>query len=127
TPGPITEPPPVDCMVTPADPACQPGPKTIQDIQGDGFLSPERNNTVERVAGIVTAVRSTGSSRGFWIQQPTAGPARTTASSGVFVFTGSSTITVAVGDSVLVTGRVSDFYPLASGETLATTARLSTT
>ena len=128
TPGPITEPPPVDCTVTPADPACQPGPTTIQEIQGDGFLSPERGNVVERVGGIVTAVRSIGSSRGFWIQQTDRDPSRPAASSGLFVFTGSSTMTVpAVGDSVLVTGRVSDFYPLASGETLATTASLSST
>ena len=124
TPGPITEPPPLDCTVTPADPACQPGPKTIQDIQGDGFLSPERNNTVERVAGVVTAVRSTGSSRGFWIQEPTPDASRPSTSSGIFVFTSTP---AAVGDSVLVTGRVSDFYPLASGETVATTSNLSIT
>ncbi len=124
TPGPITEPPPVDCTVTPADPACQPGPKTIQDIQGDGFLSPERGNTVERVAGIVTAVRSTGGSRGFWIQQENPEASRPTASSGVFVFTSTP---ATVGDSVLVTGRVSDFYPLATGETVATTSNLSIT
>ncbi len=43
--------PALDCAVTPNDPACQPGPKTIQDIQGSGFLSPERGNVVERVAG----------------------------------------------------------------------------
>ena len=35
--------------------------------------------------------------------------------------------TPAVGDSVLVTGRVSDFYTLSSGETVATTASLSIT
>ncbi|HEY8308289.1 MAG TPA: lamin tail domain-containing protein, partial [Lapillicoccus sp.] len=121
--GPVT-PPVVDCAATPADSACQPGPKTIQDIQGTGFLSPERGNTVERVAGIVTAVRFTGGNRGFWIQQPTPDLSRPSASSGIFVFTGTP---ATVGDSVLVTGRVSDFYPLASGETLATTASLSIT
>ncbi|MEP6649280.1 MAG: endonuclease/exonuclease/phosphatase family protein [Lapillicoccus sp.] len=124
TPGPSTQPPPVDCAVTPNDPVCQPGLKTIQDIQGSGFLSPERGNIVERVAGIVTAVRTVGSSRGFWIQQPNPDATRPAASSGIFVFTSTP---ATVGDSVLVTGRVSDFYTLASGETLATTASLSIT
>ena len=81
------------------------------------------------VAGIVTAVRSTGGSRGFWIQQPNPDATRATASSGLFVFIGSTTtITVpAVGDSVLVSGSVSDFYPLAPGENASTTSSLSIT
>jgi predicted extracellular nuclease len=127
TPGPI-EPPSDPCAATPTPPECVPGTTTIQDIQGDDFVSPEKGNTVTGVAGIVTAVRTTGS-RGFWIQQPNPDSTRTTASSGLFVFTGSTpTVTVpAVGDSVLVSGTVSDFYPLASGETVATTASLSIT
>lgn len=63
------------------------------------------------MAGIVTAIRATGSGRGFWIQDPAPDTARSTASSGVFVFTGSTTPTVLVGDSVLVTGKVTDFSP----------------
>ena len=51
---------------------------------------------------------------------------RTSASSGVFVFT-SAAPTVAVGDAVLVTGKVSDFYPLARWRDVATTASLSIT
>ena len=68
---------------------------------------------------------STGSPKGFWIQDPTPDTARTTASSGVFVY--SSATAPAVGSSVVVSGTVSDYYALASGETLATTASLSTT
>ncbi|HEU4331350.1 MAG TPA: lamin tail domain-containing protein, partial [Lapillicoccus sp.] len=120
----VSEPPAVDCSVTPLPAECVPGGKTIQDIQGDGFLSPERGNIVERVAGVVTAVRDTGSSRGFWIQQPNPDASRPTASSGIFVFTSTP---AAVGDSVLVTGRVTDFYPLGTGETVATTSNLSIT
>ncbi len=73
--------------------------------------------------GIVTGVRTAGS-KGFWIQDPTpdANPAT---SEGVFVFTSSPG--VGVGDSVLVSGSVKDFYPLSSGETVSTTSNLSIT
>ncbi len=118
-------PPPLDCSAVPTPAECVPGPLSIQDIQGPGFLSPERGNTVERVPGIVTAVRTSGSSRGFWIQQTNPDAGRPSSSSGIFVFTSSPT--VAVGDSVLVTGKVSDFYVLSSGETVATTSNLSVT
>jgi len=114
-----------DCSATPLPDACVPGTTTIQDVQGDGFLSPLVGQTVTKVAGVVTAVRSSGSGRGFWMQEASPDTARTSASSGVFVFT--STAAVSPGDDVLVTGKVSDFYTLSSGETLATTASLSVT
>jgi predicted extracellular nuclease len=114
-----------DCGAMPTPVACVPGTTTIQDVQGVGFKSPLIGQTVTKVPGVVTAVRSTGSSRGFWLQEAHPDAARTSASSGVFVFTSSAP--VSVGDDVLVTGTVSDFYPLSSGETLATTASLSTT
>ena len=117
--------PPPGCGSTPTPPECVPGSTTIQDVQGTGFKSPLIGQTVSKVDGIVTATRTVGSSRGFWIQQAQPDTTRTSASSGVFVF--SSSATVAVGDDVLVTGKVSDFYPLASGETLATTSSLSIT
>ncbi len=121
-------PPPTgtDCTVTPLPTACTPGPETIQDVQGAGFISPDKGKTVTRVPGIVTAIRSTGSSKGFWIQSatPTSNAAE---SSGLFVFTGSAAITVTVGDAVVVSGSISDYYPLSSGETVATTASLSIT
>ncbi|MEK8170314.1 hypothetical protein NKH77_13190 [Streptomyces sp. M19] len=47
---------------------------------------------------------------GFWLQDPH--PDRDPATSeGVFVFTGSTTPDVAVGDAVLVSGTVSEYYP----------------
>jgi predicted extracellular nuclease len=117
--------PPPGCDSSPTPPECVPGSTTIQDVQGTGFRSPLVGQTVSKVDGIVTATRSAGSSRGFWIQQAQPDVTRTSASSGVFVFTSSAT--VSVGDRVLVSGKVSDFYPLASGETLATTSSLSIT
>ncbi|MCX4761105.1 endonuclease/exonuclease/phosphatase [Streptomyces sp. NBC_01275] len=81
----------------------------VHDIQGTTRISPYAGKAVTGVAGIVTGVRTYGSSRGFWIQDPNpdADPAT---SEGVFVFT-SSTPKVAVGDSVTVTGTVSEFVP----------------
>ncbi len=112
-----------DCSANPPPPECVPGPASIQDIQGPGFKSPLNGQTVSNIPGVVTAVR-TATSRGFWIQQTNPDPARANTSSGVFVF---STAPVLVGDAVLVTGKVSDFYTLASGETLANTSSLSVT
>jgi predicted extracellular nuclease len=102
----------------------EPGPLRIHDIQGTSWLSPQNGQHVTNVPGIVTAIRPTGSSRGYWIQDPTpdANPAT---SEGVFVFTSSPG--VAVGDSVLVSGTVKDFYPLASGDTVGNTSNLSVT
>jgi predicted extracellular nuclease len=113
-----------DCSATPIPLACVPGMTTIQDVQGDGFKSTLLGQTVTKVPGVVTAV-STGSSRGFWIQEQHPDASRVSASSGVFVFTSSAS--VSVGDDVLVTGKVNEYYPLSSGETLADTASLSTT
>jgi predicted extracellular nuclease len=113
-----------NCDATPTPVECIPGTTTIQDVQGNGFISPLVGQMVTKVPGIVTAV-STGSSRGFWMQETAPDATRTSASSGVFVFTSSAT--VLAGDDVLVTGKVSDYYPLSSGETLSDTASLSTT
>ena len=103
----------------------QPGPLAVHDIQGTSFLSPQNGNAVTNVPGIVTGVRATGSSKGYWIQDPSPDSNPAT-SEGIFVFTGSAP-TVAAGDSVLVSGKVQEFYPLASGDTVATTSNLSIT
>ncbi|MFJ5274024.1 endonuclease/exonuclease/phosphatase family protein [Streptomyces sp. NPDC088358] len=81
----------------------------IHDIQGTTRVSPYAGRQVTDVAGVVTGVRTYGSSKGFWIQDPTpdADPAT---SEGVFVFT-SSTPKVTAGDSVTVSGTVSEFVP----------------
>nr|BFD85513.1 endonuclease/exonuclease/phosphatase family protein [Streptomyces sp. Xyl84] len=81
----------------------------IHDIQGTTRISPYAGQKVSDVAGIVTGVRTYGSSKGFWMQDPDpdADPAT---SEGVFVFT-SSAPKAAVGDSVTVTGTVSEYVP----------------
>jgi hypothetical protein len=102
----------------------EPGPLRIHDVQGAGWVSPVNGQAVTNVPGVVTAIRTTGS-KGFWIQDPTP-DANPSTSEGLFVFTGSAP-TVKVGDSVLVSGKAQAYYPLASGETVATTANLSVT
>jgi predicted extracellular nuclease len=81
----------------------------IHDIQGTTRISPYAGQKVADVPGIVTATRTYGSSRGFWLQDPDPDDNPAT-SEGVFVFT-SSTPKVAVGDSVKVTGTVSEYVP----------------
>ncbi|GGT11848.1 endonuclease/exonuclease/phosphatase family protein [Streptomyces chromofuscus] len=81
----------------------------IHDIQGSTRTSPYAGKQVTDVAGIVTGVRTYGSSRGFWIQDPSA-DADPATSEGIFVFT-SSTPKVAVGDSVTVSGTISEYVP----------------
>ncbi|WP_030544612.1 endonuclease/exonuclease/phosphatase family protein [Streptomyces albus] len=82
----------------------------IHDIQGSTRLSPYDGERVTDVPGVVTAVRAFGSARGFWVQDPR--PDRDPATSeGVFVFTGSKTPAVAVGDAVLLSGTVGEYYP----------------
>ncbi|MGH8962060.1 MAG: endonuclease/exonuclease/phosphatase family protein [Jatrophihabitantaceae bacterium] len=102
-----------------------PGPLRIHDVQSAAWVSPHAGDTVTNVPGIVTGLRTSGSSKGYWIQDPTPDTDPAT-SEGIFVYTGSAP-PVSVGDSVLVSGTVSDYYPLSSGETVATTSNLSTT
>ncbi len=110
---------------SPADSGTRtPGSVRIHDIQGHSWVSPYNGKSVSAVPGIVTGLR-TGGTKGFWIQDPDpdADPAT---SEGLFVYTGSAP-TVAVGDSVLVSGKIQDYYPLSSGESTSTTSNLSVT
>ncbi|MFI9049914.1 endonuclease/exonuclease/phosphatase family protein [Streptomyces sp. NPDC053427] len=82
----------------------------IHDIQGSTRISPLAGKQVSEVPGTVTAVRSFGSSRGFWVQDPH--PDRNEATSeAVFVFTGKETPKVSVGDAITFAGTVSEYYP----------------
>jgi predicted extracellular nuclease len=81
----------------------------IRDVQGTTRTSPLVDKVV-RVPGIVTATRAFGSSRGFWMQDPQPDNDPRT-SEGLFVFTGSVTPSVAVGDAVTVTGKVAEYRP----------------
>ncbi|MFF0447759.1 endonuclease/exonuclease/phosphatase family protein [Streptomyces sp. NPDC004609] len=83
----------------------------VHDIQGTTRISPLAGKPVTDVPGIVTGVRTYGSSRGFWIQDPD-GDGDPATSEGVFVFTGpGSTPAVKAGDDVLVSGTVAEFVP----------------
>jgi predicted extracellular nuclease len=75
----------------------------IHDIQGAAHISPQAGKKVLAVPGVVSAVRSNG----FYLAdpQPDDNPAT---SEGLLVFTGSAP-TVAVGDSITVTGTVTEF------------------
>lgn len=94
------------------------GTTRIHDIQGAAHVSPLAGQTVDRVPGIVTAVRSNG----FYLLDPNP-DANDATSEGVFVFT-SSAPRVSIGDSVLVSGTVSEFRP---GGSSTTNNNLSTT
>ncbi|MEE1788257.1 endonuclease/exonuclease/phosphatase family protein [Streptomyces sp. SP17BM10] len=105
---------PVAGAAAPATPApTEAGPLRIHDVQGTTRISPQAGKPVTGVPGVVTGVRAYGSSKGFWIQDPNpdADPAT---SDGVFVYTGGNP-TVKVGDSVLVSGKVTEYYPNYSG------------
>ncbi|MFF4605639.1 endonuclease/exonuclease/phosphatase family protein [Streptomyces sp. NPDC001339] len=82
----------------------------IHDIQGRTRISPLAGKQVSEVPGTVTAVRSSGASRGFWVQDPRPDGDPAT-SEAVFVFTGKETPKVSVGDAVTVSGTVSEYYP----------------
>lgn len=100
TTAPPTTPPPTTTPPTEAK---------IHDIQGITRYSPLAGKAVTGATGIVTGVRTYGSSKGFWMQDPNP-DADPRTSEGIFVYT-SSAPTVAVGDSVSVAATVSEFYP----------------
>jgi hypothetical protein len=76
----------------------------IHDIQGAAHVSPLNNQQVT-VPGIVTARASNGFYMQDWLPD-----ANEATSEGIFVFTNSAP-SVAVGDRVSVSGRVSEFRP----------------
>ncbi|MEU1226535.1 endonuclease/exonuclease/phosphatase family protein [Streptomyces sp. NPDC005828] len=87
---------------------------TIAAVQGAKRLSPYNGQQVT-VTGIVTAIRSTGTSRGYWIQDPV-GDGNPATSEALFVYTGSTTPSTKVGNRITVRGTVSEYYPGGSAE-----------
>jgi predicted extracellular nuclease/Ca2+-binding RTX toxin-like protein len=77
-------------------------PLTIMQIQGESHVS-QFNGQPVITSGIVTVIDS----RGFYLQHPT-GDGNANTSDAVYVFTGTAP-TIAIGDSVQVTGRVGEF------------------
>lgn len=95
------------------------GAPRIHDIQGRGHVSPLAGLVVEGVPGIVTQLRSNG----FYFQDPVP-DADPGTSEGLFVYTGSAPA-VAVGDSVLVGGTVSEYRTGGSASANLTTTEIT--
>ena len=84
------------------------GPFAIHEIQGDGTASPYNNVLVYTTSNVVTAIGP----EGFFIQTPDGHEDATVdTSEGVYVYTNSAPA-VAVGDLVVVTGLVREFFDL---------------
>ncbi len=81
----------------------------IHEVQGTTRLSPLEGERVA-VPGVVTATRTFGSARGFWMQDPDPDDDPRT-SEGLFVFTGAADPDLSPGDRVRVTGTVEEYYP----------------
>jgi predicted extracellular nuclease len=86
----------------------------IDEIQGSGQFSPVVGQKVQ-TTGIVTETRTVGGTRGYFIEDPNWDSDPST-SEGIFVFMGSTTPTVQVGDAVSVIGTVSEFISSGSGD-----------
>ncbi len=86
---------------------------TIHAIQGNGSRSPYAGSAAT-TTGIVTAIKASTSSGGFFIQEEdTHADSDPNTSEAIFVFTGSTPLpaAVAVGNLVTVTGTVQEFIP----------------
>jgi predicted extracellular nuclease len=94
-------------------------PVEIHDIQGGSHTSLLVGRLVSGVRGVVTARLGNG----FYLQDPTPDADEAT-SEAVFVFT-SSAPTVAVGDALLVAGRVAEFRPGGATSTNLTTTEIT--
>ncbi|MBF0859754.1 glycosyltransferase [Gluconobacter sp. LMG 31484] len=79
---------------------------TIQQINGTGYYSPYANASV-MTTGVVTAVDTNGS-LGFWIQQSNPDK-NTVGSSGIFIYAGKTATLPTVGETVSVTGTVTNY------------------
>ena len=94
------------------DPEPEPGTHAIAEIQGTGAASPLVAQTVT-TTGVVTAAYPSGGINGFFIQTGGTGggtDATPGASDGLFVYSPTGVSSVAIGDHVSVTGKVSEYY-----------------
>jgi uncharacterized protein len=96
---------------------------TIAQVQGAAHISPRNGQSVSGVEGIVTARRTAGG-RGVWIQDPTPDDDPAT-SDAVFVFLNANPV-AQIGDSVEVSGMVSEFRPGGDPDNLTITQITST-
>jgi predicted extracellular nuclease len=91
----------------------------IRDIQGRAHISPYNGRSVKSVPGVVTAVGPSG----YWLQDPQPDTDVAT-SEGIYCYVGSAP-TVKVGDSVTVSGTVSEYRPGGSSSGNLTTTEIT--
>lgn len=104
----------------------------IATVQGTGAATTLPATPAVTVEGIVIADHRTGGYRGIYLQTEGSGggeDATPGASDGIFVFLGSRSLTLAIGDKVQVTGRPGEYYGLTqlsanqSGDTVTVVSR----
>lgn len=90
-------------------PVCPPSPTDIEAIRNPANPNhPAAKSLVTIKGAYVTALRAaSGSSRGFYVQNTSLNPY-----SGIFIFTGSTTPDVQVGNRVSITGTYDEYYSL---------------
>ena len=96
----------------PEQPAPEPGAITpISEVQGTSTASPFEGKTVT-TKGVVTAVYDEGGKNGFFLQTAGSGAEKQPgdASDGIFVYMGGNNDFPQRGDSLQVTGKVSEYY-----------------
>ena len=87
----------------------------IATVQGTGAATTLPATPAVTVEGIVIADHRTGGYRGIYLQTEGSGGAADAtpgASDGIFVFLGSRSLTLAIGDKVQVTGRPGEYFGL---------------
>lgn len=138
-PTPPTPPPPPtpSARPTPPTPPTPPPPPVrpvpIATVQGTGAATTLPADQPVTIEGIVTADHRTGGYRGVYVQTEGSGgtkPDRTPgASDGIFVYLGSRTLDLAIGDKVQVTGLPKEYFGLTelaadqSGDTVKVVSR----
>lgn len=122
-----TEPAPSE--PTDPTPTEQPAPRDeatpISDIQGTGAASPLEGQTVT-TEGVVTAVYDEGGKKGFFLQTAGSGAVKNPgdASDGIFIYMGTRSDYPMRGDSLRVSGKVSEYFNQTQ-ITASTTEKLS--
>ncbi|MBA3019754.1 ExeM/NucH family extracellular endonuclease [Propionicimonas sp.] len=94
-----------------AEPPAPPAEKTIAEIQGTTNTSPLAGVSVT-TRGFVTARYNTGGFNGYVIQAAGSGTVLDDSSDALFVYSSATAASVAIGDYVQVTGKVSEYNGL---------------
>lgn len=87
----------------------------IATVQGTGAATSLPATPAVTIEGIITADHRTGGYRGIYVQTEGSGGAADAtpgASDGIFIFLGSRSLTLAIGDKVQVTGRPGEYFGL---------------